>query len=167
MSLLISKLFLIVLLKSSLISLLQSDKSKIFIDFTFKSLNSLDAITWEHVGTIEFSSGPVIPHEGEKQMNCHWSFGDQDEWLISPEFTMPTGATLTFWTYLTLGSTNGDHYYVKVSTDGGTTWTEVWDGSTEPAGPNHYDAAINVDLSTYGGQDVKVAWHAYAIGGMW
>ncbi|MGI6718879.1 MAG: choice-of-anchor J domain-containing protein [Bacteroidales bacterium] len=131
------------------------------------TINSLDAITWEHVGTIEFSSGPVIPHEGEKQMNCHWSFGDQDEWLISPEFTMPTGATLTFWTYLTLGSTNGDHYYVKVSTDGGTTWTEVWDGSTEPAGPNHYDAAINVDLSTYGGQDVKVAWHAYAIGGMW
>ncbi|MGI6718450.1 MAG: choice-of-anchor J domain-containing protein [Bacteroidales bacterium] len=124
--------------------------------------------TWNQVGTIELSYDySAIPHEGEKQMWIYWNVDLQDEWLISPEFTMPTDATLTFWTYATLGSDHDDHYYVKVSTDGGSTWSEVWDASSEPAGSNDYDYPVNIDLSAYSGQNVKVAWNAYALEGLW
>ena len=49
---------------------------------------------------MELSDGTIIiPHEGEKQINCYWDFDSQDEWLITPEFNVPLGATLTFWTH--------------------------------------------------------------------
>ncbi|MDZ4122407.1 MAG: carboxypeptidase regulatory-like domain-containing protein, partial [Candidatus Cloacimonadaceae bacterium] len=59
-----------------------------------------------------------------------------------------------------LGSTNGDHYYVKISTDGGTDWTVLWDASAQTGGWNNYATPITIDLSTYEGQQIKLAWHA-------
>ncbi len=59
-----------------------------------------------------------------------------------------------------LGSTNGDHYYVKVSTDGGSSWTVLWDASTQTGGQNAYTTPITIDLSSYGGQEIMLAFHA-------
>ncbi len=126
-----------------------------------------NATTWNRVGTVSFSSGDVVPHEGSYQMNCHWSWGDQDEWLVSPAFTVPADANLTFWMYGHYGSTHGDHYYVKISTDNGSTWTELWDASAQPEANNHYDEAVNVSLGAYSGQNVKLAWQAIGTGGIW
>ena len=123
--------------------------------------------SWERVQTISFSSGDVIPHEGEYQMELYWDYDDQDEWLITPAITLPANANLNFWMYGQYGSTNGDHYYVKVSTDGGNTWTAVWDASAQPAGQNHYESAVNIDLSAYAGQSVMLGWNGYAVGGLW
>ncbi|HOG19922.1 MAG TPA: choice-of-anchor J domain-containing protein, partial [Salinivirgaceae bacterium] len=129
------------------------------------SFNTSD--TWRQVGTIEYPSGNVYPHEGSFQMQCHWDNADQNEWLISPRFALPAQADLTFWTYLTCGSTYGDHYYVKISIDNGFSWTELWDASTQPAGANHYDEAINISLAEYANQNIKLAWHALATGGLY
>ena len=47
-------------------------------------------------------------------------------------------------------STYLDHYYVKVSTDGGTTWTVVWDASTLTGDAwNYYDYPYSIDLSAF------------------
>ena len=127
--------------------------------------NSLE--TWEQVGTVEFSSGDVVPHEGEKQLEVYWEYEEQDEWMITPEFTVGNNTNLTFWTYLTYGSTNGDHYYVKVSEDGGNSWDVIWDASDLPEQENHYDTPIELDLSEYQGSDVKIAWNAYGAEGLW
>jgi len=127
----------------------------------------LDAETWEQVGTVSFSSGDVVPHEGAKQLEVYWSYGDQDEWMITPEFLADGTSSVTFWTYVALGNTTGDHYYLKVSTDGGTTWNVAWDASTEPVGENHYDYAVVVDLSAYDGENIMLAWQGYAMGGLW
>ncbi|MDD2564725.1 MAG: T9SS type A sorting domain-containing protein, partial [Salinivirgaceae bacterium] len=54
-----------------------------------------------------------------------------------------------------IGSTNGDHYYVKVSTDGGTTWTPIWD-AVDAAAADYEE--VTVALSAYQGQDIKLAW---------
>ncbi len=129
------------------------------------SYNTSD--TWRQVGTIEYPSGNVYPHEGSSQMQCHWDNADQNEWLISPRFSLPAQANLNFWTYLTCGSTHGDHYYVKISIDNGFSWTELWDASTQPAGINHYDEAINISLAEYANQNIKLAWHALATGGLY
>ena len=129
------------------------------------SYNTSD--TWRQVGTIEYPSGNVYPHEGSSQMQCHWDNADQNEWLISPRFSLPAQANLNFWTYLTCGSTHADHYYVKISIDNGFNWTELWDASTQPAGINHYDEAINISLAEYANQNIKLAWHALATGGLY
>jgi hypothetical protein len=89
-----------------------------------------------------------------------WDYGHQDEWLITPEFNVPADAELSFWSVVYQGSTYLDHYYVKISTDGGSTWTVLWDASTLSGGWNYYDFPYDVDLSSYAGQDVHLAFQA-------
>jgi hypothetical protein len=89
-----------------------------------------------------------------------WDYGHQDEWLITPEFNVPTGAELSFWSVVYQGSTYLDHYYVKISTDGGSTWTVLWDASTLSGGWNYYNFPYEIDLNSYAGQDVKLAFQA-------
>ncbi|MEE4177577.1 MAG: choice-of-anchor J domain-containing protein [Bacteroides sp.] len=113
--------------------------------------------TWAIVGTIEFTSGDVVPQDGDYQAFMYWDYGHQDEWLITPAFTAPAG-DLTFWYYGHNGSVNLDHYYVKISTDGGDTWTVLWDASTLPEADNHYATPAVIDLSAYVGQEVHIAW---------
>ncbi|MBR5169613.1 MAG: DUF2436 domain-containing protein [Muribaculaceae bacterium] len=128
------------------------------------TIQSLNATTWVRTQTTGFDAAP---HEGQWQMWLHWAYGDQNEWLITPEFAVPANAHLQFWTYGQMGSTYGDHYYAKVSTDGGSTWTELWDASAQPNMENHYSTPVNIDLSAYAGQNVKLAWQGYAIDGLW
>ncbi|MDD2278530.1 MAG: choice-of-anchor J domain-containing protein [Bacteroidales bacterium] len=116
--------------------------------------------TWEQVGTVTFSSGDVVPVDGSFQAEVYWDYGHQDEWLITNEFLVPNNGKLEFWSYSgAQASPNGDHYYVKISTDGGTTWTVLWDVVTSTTVESVYSEVI-VDLSTYAGQDVKLAWQA-------
>jgi uncharacterized membrane protein len=100
-------------------------------------------------------------HSGTYAAGLWWSYYHQDEWLITPEIAIAGACTLSFWTYGWEGSTYGDHYYVKVSTDGGSTWTVVFDLSTLTLGDwNMWAYPYYIDLSAYSGQNVKIAWHA-------
>jgi len=90
-----------------------------------------------------------------------WDFGHQDEWLITPEFTCDADAVLNFWTVVYEGSINLDHYYVKVSTDGGSNWTVLWDASSLTGNAwNYYDSPYDIDLAAYAGDDIKLAFNA-------
>jgi hypothetical protein len=125
--------------------------------------------TWCQAGTIALTPA-VPPHSGSYQAAMWWDYNHQDEWLITPQFICPADADLTFWSYVYLGSTNGDHYYIKVSTDNGNTWTVLWDASTLTGGWNYYATPIVVPLSNYAGQQIKLAWHADdppSADGMW
>ncbi len=117
------------------------------------------APTWCHLGTVALTPA-VPPHTGEKQTGMFWSYNHQDEWLMTPQFACPPAGMLTFWSYVFLGSANNDHYYVKVSTDNGTTWTPVWDATALTGGWNYYATPITVNLASYAGQQIKIAWHA-------
>ncbi|MFA5559219.1 MAG: carboxypeptidase regulatory-like domain-containing protein, partial [Methanofastidiosum sp.] len=115
--------------------------------------------TWCRFGTIALD--PVVPpHSGDWQAGLWWEYGHQDEWLITPEFTCPPNTELKFWSYVFLGSTYGDHYYVKASTDGGNTWTVLWDAAEQTGEWNYYDTPITVPLDAVAGQQVKLAWQA-------
>ena len=115
--------------------------------------------TWCQTGIILINP-PVPPHSGLFQAAIWWDYSHQDEWLITPQFICPSSANLTFWSYVYLGSTNGDHYYIKVSTDNGNTWTVLWDASALTGGWNYYATPIVIDLDAYAGQQFKLAWHA-------
>ncbi|MBP7899395.1 MAG: choice-of-anchor J domain-containing protein, partial [Candidatus Syntrophosphaera sp.] len=115
--------------------------------------------TWCQTG-INLINPPVPPRSGLFQAAIWWDYSHQDEWLRTPQFICPSSANLTFWSYVYLGSTNGDHYYIKVSTDNGNTWTVLWDASALTGGWNYYATPIVIDLDAYAGQQFKLAWHA-------
>lgn len=104
-------------------------------------------------------------HTGNYAAGLWWSYQHQDEWLISPDIALagPPGASyyVSFWTYGWEGSTHSDHYYVKVSTDNGATWTVLFDLSTLTGNAwNEWGFPYVIDLSAYAGQTIKLAWHA-------
>jgi len=117
--------------------------------------------TWCRVGSVALTP-PVAPPDGQWQAGLWWSYNHQDEWLKTPQFTCPPNASLVFKSYVYLGSTYNDHYYVKVSTNNGSTWTMLWDASTQPgAAWNAYATnPITIPLASYGGQQIRLAWHA-------
>ncbi len=124
--------------------------------------------TWCQVGAI--SSISATPHGGVKQVGLWWSMNHQDEWLITPQFVCPSAGNLTFWSYCTQGSTKLDHYYVKVSTNNGSSWTVLWDASTLPQLENHYTTPYTISLSAYAGQNIKLAWQGIdgpSMDGIW
>jgi len=105
-------------------------------------------------------------HSGTYAAGLWWDYAHQDEWLISPDIEL-TGAApgdeyyVTFWTYGWEGSVYDDHYYVKVSTDNGTTWTPLFDLSDLTGGDwNAWAYPYTIDLTAYADETVKLAWHA-------
>jgi hypothetical protein len=108
----------------------------------------------------DYSSADFAPF-GVYHAGLWWDYSHQDEWLITPEVSCGAGTQLTFETTTYEGSVNGDHYYVKISTDGGTTWTPVWDASALTGnGWNYYDYPYTIDLSAFAGESIKVAFNA-------
>lgn len=118
---------------------------------------------WHRTGTIPFSDpGPVAPHGGSWQAFVQWSYDHQDEWLVTPQLSLETDSNLEFWFYGHYGSTNLDHYYVKLSPSGGYNPSDftvtLWDASALPVGDNYYDTPVEIDLSAYDGQTIRIAW---------
>ncbi len=120
--------------------------------------------TWTRMGTVALSP-PVPPTEGDWQAGLWWGYNYQDEWLITPQFNCPPNGALTFDSYVYYGSTHDDHYYVKVSTDGGNTWTVLWDATALTGEWNNYTAPITVPLTAYTGQQIKLAFNAQSAPG--
>ena len=119
---------------------------------------------WHRTGTIPFTTpGPVVPHGGSWQAFCHWSYDHQSEWLVTPILNLGPNGNLEFWFYGNYGSPNLDHYYVKLSPSGGYNQGDftvtLWDASALPVGTNYYTTPVEISLSAYNGQSVRLAWH--------
>ncbi len=124
------------------------------------TVTSYDAETWE-VNTDFVGSGSY-------SARVWWSYYEQDEWLISPTLDLSSGSgSLDIYTQF-MGSNYADfdwieHDTVEISTDGGTSWTEVTDFPYDYP-DNGWGAwgAFTVDLSSYvdpGDNNVKIAFH--------
>lgn len=102
------------------------------------------------------------PYTGNYSMRMleAWVDEHQDEYLISPAFAK--GKSLTFYSKSTAPQRNNptNFYYVEVSSDGGTTWTKIWDLKTDCSVLNKY-TRVDIDLSPYSSDNMKIAFHAY------
>ena len=102
------------------------------------------------------------PYTGNYSMRLldAWDDIHQDEYLISPSFSK--GKSLTFYSKSTAPQKNNpaNFYYVEVSSDGGTTWEKIWDLKTDCSVVNKY-TRVDIDLSPYMSDDMKIAFHAY------
>ncbi len=115
--------------------------------------------TWSHTNT----TFPLGVHAGNYAASLMWDYNHQDEWLIVHDVFV--NGNLQFWSYAYQGSTHGDHYYIDISSDHGATWTHLFDMSALPAypGPNGYNTWTTpyiIDMSSYIGEQVDIAWHA-------
>ena len=115
--------------------------------------------TWSHTGI----SSPMGVHSGNYSAGLYWDYYHQDEWLIARNIYV--NGNLQFWSFAYQGSAHGDHYYVQVSTDHGQSWVTLLDMSalppyTGPGGYNHWQQPYVVDMSSFLGDAVDIAWHA-------
>jgi hypothetical protein len=116
--------------------------------------------TWCSFGTTTYNTAPAVPTDGVKQAGLWWTYEHQDEWLITPAFNCPPAAQLRFSTFAFRGSVYNDHYYVKVSINGGTDWTVLWDATAQSGGFTATAMQVSLPLEIYGGQQIKIAFHA-------
>ncbi|MFH1851699.1 MAG: choice-of-anchor J domain-containing protein, partial [Candidatus Neomarinimicrobiota bacterium] len=104
---------------------------------------------------------PEIAGEGSRSVGLPAGTGPRDEWLITAEIIPGDGSVLTFWSLGSEGSSAGDHYYVKISPDGGASWDTLLDLSTlYPARWNRWDYPYEIALDRYRGQRCRIAWQA-------
>jgi len=87
--------------------------------------------------------------------------GSQDSWLITPALDL-SGATSSRLSYYNRVDYSfwADSHNVKISTDGGTTWTTLESDILETDESDYTWYARTIDLSAYDGQaSVKIAFH--------
>ncbi|NTW33018.1 MAG: T9SS type A sorting domain-containing protein [Bacteroidetes bacterium] len=126
----------------------------------------LTAKTWK-AGNAYYSD---INPSDVKSAICPYSLPSetQNEWLKTPSITGTSSATnlfLKFWAgfsydYLPSGGAGnpGATLICKISTDGGTTWTELWDADDTPAFTDWLWREVAIDLSAYKAAPFMLAW---------
>ena len=147
--------------------------------------------TW--YGCMSSSMFQEYTPDGDKEMFIHFAYdGDwctpanQDEWLVTPEIKLVAEEELHFLLqadFFSVYDWVNDYDFatgifrernvvntlkVMVTTDGGTTWDELWDLEKDVVSPlsdaECYDASdlcykpYDVDLSVYAGKNVKIAF---------
>ncbi len=125
--------------------------------WTLAETNASD--TWFHSDILS----PMGVHSGNYAAALSTSYTHQDETLTAHNIAI-TGS-LVFWSYAFQGSVHNDHYYVKVSPDQGLTWQIMLDMSAlppypGPAGFNQWNEPYVIDMTSFTGQMVDIAWQA-------
>ena len=91
---------------------------------------------------------------------CNWDVDDQDEWLETPQLSLPAGTiTLEFYAGYNSYWISAATLKLQISVDGGSTWDQIWDASEMSSGEEWAWQKITVDLSGYANQSNAVlAW---------
>lgn len=108
--------------------------------------------------------GGIAP-DGVMCAHADWGYGI-DTWLISPTIAITPTTTCNFqfntsYYWMVDPNPNGD-IFVKVSTDDGATWTTIWREEDFGTFTNWEWNAVSLNLSSYAGQGIKVAFNLVA-----
>ncbi|MBK9777412.1 MAG: trypsin-like peptidase domain-containing protein [bacterium] len=68
------------------------------------------------------------------------------------------GTTLKFWRWLNVEQPAYDHAYVRVSNDGGATWTQVWTNTAEVADAAWTQVVYDISALVDGQTNVLIRW---------
>ncbi len=109
----------------------------------------------------EPDGGAAAP-DGSKCAKVSWGY-NIDTWLITPNISITNGMSLKFnWNksyYWSVDPNNNDDLMVKISTDNGATWTQLWSEQDHGVFQNFVWIETTLDLSAYAGQACKIAFH--------
>ncbi len=88
---------------------------------------------------------------------CPYVAENQDEWLISPAVTLPSGSNiLEFYAGYNSKWLSNATVVLHISTDGGATWTKLGEANND--GKEWEWRKIIVDLIDYAGKSVMLGW---------
>lgn len=89
---------------------------------------------------------------------CPWVAENQNEWLISPAFSLGSGsAHIEFYAGYSTQWLSGATLKLHISTNGGANWTEIWTADND--GQPWLWRSKNIDLSAYANkQNLKLGW---------
>ena len=89
-------------------------------------------------------------------------WGPQDESLITPLMAINRPTALTFETFCQYGiSVYQDHYKVDVLNTNTGSWTTLWDAVDQPEWVNQFQEPVQLDLSAYQGQNIRLRFRAH------
>ncbi len=113
--------------------------------------------TWK-LGNITDQNFNTIDPTNINSAICPWVAEDQDEWLITPFFSLGNGnASIEFYAAHSTQYLTSATLYFRVSTNGGSSWQTLWEAQDD--GQDFKWRLINVDLSAYKNmQNLKAAW---------
>ena len=108
----------------------------------------------------------VVPPQGERMAGVEWDeseeWGPQDESLVTPLMAINRPTALTFETFCQYGiSVYQDHYKVDVLNTNTGSWTTLWDAVDQPEWVNQFQEPVQLDLSAYQGQNIRLRFRAH------
>ncbi|MBN1971328.1 MAG: C10 family peptidase [Candidatus Delongbacteria bacterium] len=96
-------------------------------------------------------------------MRCKYSLEMKNEWLVSPILTLGSSCSIDFWTAYNSNWVNNANLSLKIETDNGGNWEELW---ISPNDNQNWKWRHNsIDLSEYEGQKVRLAFVYYGVDG--
>jgi|GEM_PF-268262 len=116
--------------------------------------------TWEQGNVTNHDFNVVDPNSLFSAI-CPWEAVDQDEWLITSEINAGGETPLNLIWYAGTSGTWLTAATLKclISTDNGTTWTELWNAVDEIDPNADWDwNKITINLDAYAGTPFKIAW---------
>lgn len=108
----------------------------------------------------------VVPPQGERMAGVEWDeseeWGPQDEALVTPLLAINRPTALTFETFCQYGIAEyHDHYKVDVLNTNTGSWTTLWDAVDQPEWVNQFQEPVQLDLSAYQGQNIRLRFRAH------
>jgi hypothetical protein len=118
----------------------------------------------------KLKDGNFLPYNTTNIAAIDWTYSVQDEWLITPVLEFPLGEGNLSFKSMFMGANHDsfsweEHDYIKISTDGGSTWTTI---SDLPYDNPDFDwdsenwETFNYNLNPYlspGDDNVRIAFH--------
>lgn len=129
----------------------------------------ITAKTWQRANPLSTPFTTIDPTNVYSAI-CPYSLPSetQNEWLKSPSVTGTSSAAalqLKFWAgysydYLPAGGQGvpGATLICKISTNGGTTWTTLWDANNTPSFTGWVWRQVILDISSYKAAPFMIAW---------
>jgi hypothetical protein len=142
---------------SNILDRIKNAKSVTIFEEDFESGLGL----WATSGSWGIGAPTSGPNSGHESTNCVATNlnGDYsnyaDDWLISPSVSLGTATEikLYFWEWFSIES-GYDYGRVKISTDGGSNWTEV----SNRCGSSNWRETM-IDLTAYQNESIQLAFH--------
>jgi M6 family metalloprotease-like protein len=120
-----------------------------------------------HVGDVglpywQVQSSSVYVYDGGYSALVNWGY-NIDTWLISPSIEVTSNTKITFiWQssyYWNVDPYDNGDLFVKISLDGGDTWTPIWTFGDIGVWSSWTWYQTTIDMSTLAGSNIKVAFN--------
>lgn len=114
--------------------------------------------SWQH-GAPAFSEGPATAYSGSNVWGSNLTgpyLDNADAWLMTPEISLAgyAGAALRFMDWYKFEN-NFDYGYLQISTNGGSTWTDLRPRVTNQ---NSGWTRVTINLDAYAGANIRLRW---------